>query len=116
MTYRRATRPAGPPPQPLPWRRDTAALRKLAREVIQGLAMVTDQEREIKTAFMMMTLFVDWSTIKTDKIGAFIGYVDDAVRGRAINGYPIFTSMGFLHIDDVDEFNRHIEQMQAALR
>jgi hypothetical protein len=116
VPYRRAERAAGPPLPPLPWRRDTAALRTLAREVVQGLAMVTDRERDIKNAFMMMTLLVRWSEVETDKIGAFIGYVDEAVKGRAINGYPIFYSMGFLHADDVDEYNAHLTQMQEALQ
>lgn len=116
MTYRRATRAAGPPLERMPQRRSTADLRTLARQTLQREVMVTDDPQAVRCAFYIMTSLMSWSHVDTDQIGAFIGYMDAIVPGRGMNGYPIFLSMGLLHKDDVDEFNAHIEQMQEALR
>jgi hypothetical protein len=99
----------------MPQRRSAADLRTLARQCIQGHALITDDPHAVRCAFYIMTSFMDWSKVDTDKIGAFIGYMDAVVPGRGMNGYPIFLSMGLLHKDDVDEYNAHLDQMRKAL-
>lgn len=115
VAYRRATRPAGPGLPPRPQRRTTAELRTLARQTLQREVMVTDDPHAVRCAFYIMTSLMSWSNVDTDKIGAFIGYMDAVVPGRGMNGYPIFLSMGLLHVDDVDEFNAQMDQMREAL-
>lgn len=76
---------------------------------------MTTNERVMASAFYMMAALMDWSMVDTSKVGALIGYMDSVVPGRAMNGYPIFTSMGFLHVDDVETYDRHLTQMHEAL-
>jgi len=99
----------------LPWRQTPERLREMAREYVTGQAIITAEERVIRSAFYIMTTFMDWSTVDPSKVGAFYGPRDNTVPGRGMNGYPIFLSMTLIHVDDVPILDAHLEQMRAAL-
>lgn len=97
-------------------RRTQEELRTLARQTIQGEVMVCWREHEIKSAFYMMVAITTISAETAEQVGAFIGYAEHTVRGRGMNGYPIFTAMSLLHKDDLPIFDEIYGHMMEALQ
>lgn len=87
----------------------------LARDALLGKILVTADKNAIKSAFYMMLALTEMTEAASRRIGALIGYYEDAVPGRAMNGYPIFTSMGFLHKADVDFYDAEMARLRLAL-
>jgi hypothetical protein len=96
-------------------RRDAEQVSALARDIVTNRALVTANTHVIRNAFYMILAFLDFAPDAIPKIGALIGYYDNVVPTRAMNGYPIFTSLDFVHADDVPRLNAEIDRMQAAL-
>lgn len=96
-------------------RRSPEEITKLAREYITGQVMVTNNPRIIESAFYMILAFVNMTKAATEKVGALIGDNSSVVPGRAMNGYPIYLSVGFLHKADIPAFDAEMERMRKAL-
>lgn len=96
-------------------RRTPAQITELARLHITGRALVTNDPDVLHNAFFMILAFISIDPDAAPHIGAVIGYYDNAVTGRAMNGYPIFTGMDFVHADDLTAFLNEIDRMNKAL-
>lgn len=97
------------------WRRTPEQITTLARESVTGQCLVTDDPDAIRCAFYMVLAFLTFTEPARKQVGALIGYNNEAVPGRAMNGYPIYCSVGFLHRDDVEAFNAEVARMMEAL-
>lgn len=100
-----------------PPRRTSEELRTLAREVVTGQVYLTNDPEAIRLSFGLILMLVMAEAPRSwiDKIAAVYAPMSSA-GDRGINGYPMFFSMNVLHVDDVEEFNRHLTQMQTALK
>lgn len=95
-------------------RQDEARLKDLARDNVTGRVFIANTEHAIKAAFYMMTALMP-PVENPEDAGAFVGFMDQVVPGRSMNGYPIFTSMLVIHKDDLPLLMNYIEQMEKAL-
>ncbi len=96
-------------------RRTPQEVTELARDVITRRKMVTDDPEAIRCAFLiMMTLMPPLTEAASKAVAAFIGDYSE-ITGQTLNGYPMFTSIGFLHRLDVGAYNSEIRRMKEAL-
>lgn len=101
--------------RPLVPRRTKTEIRDLARQIVTREVLVTDQPHVIQSAFYLILAFTTLTKRQSDAVGAVIGFYSDVVPGRGMNGYPIFTSVAFLHRNDVDALNAEVDQMRQAI-
>lgn len=85
-------------PEP-PERLSAVALRELAVDVVEGRVFMTNTEEGIKWSFGLLVEMVDLSSIAAQVGAIYESYSKASTRG--INGYPFFTSMRLLHVDDL---------------
>jgi hypothetical protein len=99
----------------VPERLNAGELRTMARDVVTNLALITNKEHVITSAFMLMTAFMDWSKVDLSAVGAIYGEWRNAVRGRSCNGYPIFTAWRLIHAEDTQPLIDEIDRLSALL-
>lgn len=95
-------------------RRSPKEITELAREVVLGQRLVTNDPDALQYGFSLLLMGMKIPRSVADQIGAVIGNMD-SVLPRSLNGWPMFTSCGFLHVEDVPAFNDEIDRMRAAL-
>jgi hypothetical protein len=93
--------------------RTPAELTALARGVILGQTLVTNEPELMKLSFGFVLSGV--GPINPDCcIGGLIGHMEDST-GVSINGAPIFLSVAFLHLDDLPFVLDELTRMRTAL-
>ena len=97
------------------WRRTDEQITELARQYVTREVLVTNDVDTINSAFYMLLAFLSFTEAAAKQVGALIGFLSQVVPGRAMNGYPIFVQMGFLHVDDLPRFKAEVARMNAAL-
>lgn len=95
-------------------RRTAAEITTLARQSVLGEKWVVNDERAVECAFSIPRMFGFGSIANIDDLGALIGTLSEST-GASLNGYPMFTSVGFLHKDDVGPFCSEVDRMEEAL-
>lgn len=96
-------------------RRTPEQITELARMHVTRQALITNDPVVLRNAFFMVLAFVEFDPDVPQRIGALVGYYDNAIRGRGMNGYPIFTGLDFVHTDDMSGLVAEISRMNAAL-
>lgn len=96
------------------WKRTDEQITDLARRILMREVMVTNDPRHIECGFAMMLMMVSITKAATTKVGALIGEYAETT-GMAMNGVPIFTSLGFVHIDDMPWLFAEMDRMAEAL-
>lgn len=98
-----------------------AEIRKLALDIHSGQVFVSwqmhDHEMSLLTmVFLPLALMSDFDhlAIKRDKITHFYGHMKDA-SPRAINGLPMFMSVGMLNHEDSTRIVKELKAIDAYL-
>jgi hypothetical protein len=96
-------------------RRTPEKITELARMQVTHQALITNDPEVLNNAFFMVLAFVTFDPAAVPHIGALVGYHANSIPGMGMNGYPIFTGMDFVHIDDLPSLHAEILRMQTAL-
>lgn len=76
--------------------------RQIAREhVLSERIFFLANDRRARDAFFMILPFCHLTEAQVRKVGGLIGDTRNVVPGRGVNGMPIFTSVRFVHVNDV---------------
>lgn len=87
---------------------------ELARDIVTNRVFCTNDEHAVKCAFYMVLMFVKPSQMPPN-VGAFYAPYGESVPGRAMNGYPIFYSIGFVPKESLPALTAKIDELYAAL-
>lgn len=99
-----------------PARLTTDELNELARDVAMNRVYCANTEEGIRWSFGFLLGMLDPPMTKeyADQVGAIYESLDKALP-RGVNGYPMFTSLRFLHADDLPELIRLVEEKRRVL-
>lgn len=95
-------------------RKTAQEIRELAADIVQRKVFVTNDPDAIRCAFYVILAFISFTKAAVPKVGALIGDMSETLD-RSMNGYPIFTTVGFLHVEDLEALNVEVDRMYAAL-
>lgn len=96
-------------------RRTPEEITDLARDVVTRRKMVTNKPQVIENAFSLVFAVITIEAAAAQRIGALVGDYGEVVPRMGRNGYPLFLSVGFVHIDDVPALQAELDRMYAAL-
>lgn len=95
------------------------AINDLAGRIVRGvtyLRFIWDVE-EIRTSWSMILMFAEegfFTPERLECVGAFYADMSDAMP-TAINGLPLFASVKFLHVDDIDPLVKRLDEIQEFM-
>lgn len=95
-------------------RLDAEGITALARSIVMGQALVTQDPRTIEAGFGLF-LNALWEAYDTTTIGALWGDFADAIGDRGIDGVPLFSRVRVVHRDDMLALDREVLRMADAL-
>lgn len=96
---------------PPPERLSAEALAHLAVDVVEGRVFIANDPEAVRLSFGLLIALVDWDDV-AESIGAIYAPMDKALP-RSINGYPMFTSMQVLHLDDLEPLGEKVKEYEA---
>jgi hypothetical protein len=95
-------------------------LNALAGRIVRGetyLRFIWDVE-EIKTSWSMILMFAEegfFTPERMECVGAFYSDMKEAFP-TAINGLPLFGSVRFLHVDDIDPLIKRLDEIEEFMK
>jgi hypothetical protein len=97
-------------------RKTRQELDELAQQVVRGEIYIALDKEMLNLSFGWIFGMMDPPMSKSgiESIGAVYEEYSKAMP-RAINGYPMFSSMRFVHTDDVERLGTMIDRKQRAL-
>ncbi len=96
-------------------KRTPEEIKVLARQAVLGEALVTNDPEVIQWSFGLILSGMDIEEEAAEKIAALIGERTHVIGDRGINGYPMFSSVKFLHVDDAQAFSVEVKAILKAL-
>lgn len=87
------------------------------KEKVFFSTMIREIDSHLLSSIFMPVTFMEKKQIKQlekDRVSAFYEYMDKALP-RVINGYPMFTSMKTITVDDLAEVQKVVQQLREAV-
>lgn len=105
--------------KPLAYRKTPEEINDLAANITQNHTFLlwSHQVDEIRESWMLLLAYAEPGTFTEESladVGAWYADYADAFP-VAVNGQPIFSSVAFVHVDDVDALVARLREIHAVL-